>query len=184
MRLETARLVLRPWEDRDRAPMAAIMGDPHVRRFFPRTLTPAETSADIDGHIEKATRHGFHVEAAELKADGSLVGLIGIGRIPDVTREAIPGHPEVEIGWVLAEHFWGQGLASEGAAAWLAHAWSMGISEIVAFTAAVNLPSQRVMQKLGMNRDVSADFMHPRIEPGHPLRPHVLYRIVNPAAPQ
>ena len=50
----------------------------------------------------------------------------------------------------------------------------------VAFTAAVNLPSQRVMQKLGMTRDPADDFDHPRLPAEHPLRAHVLYRIAAP----
>ena len=33
------------------------------------------------------------------------------------------------------------------------------------------------MQRLGMTHDPRDDFEHPRLEPGHPLRPHVLYRI-------
>jgi RimJ/RimL family protein N-acetyltransferase len=184
VRLETERLLLRLWEDRDRAPLAQIQGSPRVRRFFPRPLTPQETSAEIDNAIARAAENGFHFRAAELKADGTLVGLIGVGVIPEVTREAIPGHPPVEIGWVLGEQHWGQGLAPEGAAAWLEYAWSLGLPEIVAFTARLNLPSQRVMQKLGMRHDPTMDFNHPRIEQGHPLRPHVVYRIVNPTAPQ
>jgi RimJ/RimL family protein N-acetyltransferase len=35
----------------------------------------------------------------------------------------------------------------------------------------------RVMERLGMTRDPRDDFEHPRIGVGHPLRPHVLYRI-------
>ena len=54
--------------------------------------------------------------------------------------------------------------------------------EIVAFPFAGNLPSQRVMEKIGMVRDPDADFEHPRLAPGHPLRSHVVYRITNPAA--
>jgi hypothetical protein len=37
------------------------------------------------------------------------------------------------------------------------------------------------MEKIGMHRDPQADFEHPRIAEGHPLRPHVLYRIDRPA---
>jgi hypothetical protein len=33
------------------------------------------------------------------------------------------------------------------------------------------------MERLGMQRDPAGDFEHPRIAKGHPLRPHVLYRI-------
>lgn len=184
MRLETERLIIRPWEDRDHTPMAAIMGDPMVRRYFPRTLSPEETSADIDNAVEKARLNGFHMQAAESKADGTLVGLIGLARLPDLAREMIPDHPEVEIGWVFAKRFWGMGLAPEGARARLDHAWSIGLPEVVAYTAAINRPSQRVMEKIGMARDHANDFLHPRIDDGHPLRPHVIYRIVSPAAPR
>ena len=39
----------------------------------------------------------------------------------------------------------------------------------------------RVMERLGMLRDEAGDFDHPRIEAGHPLRRHVLYRRARPA---
>ena len=54
---------------------------------------------------------------------------------------------------------------------------TLGLNEIVAFTFRGNLPSQRVMERAGMTRDPTADFDHPRLEPGHPLRPHVVYRM-------
>lgn len=184
MRLATERLILRPWEERDRAPLAAIMGDAQVRRFFPGRLTREETDRQMDWAIERQESDGFCFQAAELKADGSLAGWIGIGVIPDATREAIPGHPRVEIGWVFAECCWGQGLAPEGARAWLDYAWQIGLPEVVAFTAAINRPSRRVMEKIGMQRDPAADFAHPKVAEGHPLRPHVLYRIANPVSRQ
>jgi RimJ/RimL family protein N-acetyltransferase len=181
MILETERLILRPWEDRDRAPMAEIQGDPQVRRFFPGTMTPEESSADIDLAIERARADGFHFRAAELKETGALIGQIGIGIVPDIIREAIPSHPDVEIGWVIGKEYWGQGLAPEGARAWLEYAWSIGLPEVVAFTARLNLPSQRVMQKIGMVYDPADDYRHPRIPEGHPLHPHVVHRMKNPA---
>ena len=160
--------------------MAAIQGDPQVRRFFPRTLTREETNADLDNSIQSARRDGFHAQAAELRQTGELVGLIGINLIPEVIRQAIPSHPRVEIGWVLAERFWGRGLAPEGAMAWLDYAWSIGINEIVATTAAINRPSQRVMEKLGMRYDPSDDYQRPTVPEGNPLRAHIVYRIANP----
>lgn len=180
MRLETERLILRPWEERDRAPMSAIMADRIVRRFYPSVLTPEETGAQIDHHIEMTHRHGLGVAAAELKSGGELAGLIGLAVLPDAMRDAIPRRPQVEIGWVLDRRFWGRGLAPEGARACLDHAWSIGLPEVVAFTAAVNAPSQRVMEKIGMTRDMAGDFDHPKVAEGHALRRHVLYRIVNP----
>ena len=34
-----------------------------------------------------------------------------------------------------------------------------------------------VMKRIGMTRDPADDFDHPKVEPGHPLRRHVLYRM-------
>jgi RimJ/RimL family protein N-acetyltransferase len=45
------------------------------------------------------------------------------------------------------------------------------------FTAAVNHKSRRVMEKLDLTRDATADFGHPSVPAGDPLRPHVLYRL-------
>jgi RimJ/RimL family protein N-acetyltransferase len=179
-KLMTERLILRPWEDRDRAPMAGIHADPQVRRFYREVLTRQQVDEDIDLAIERNRTNGFHFQAAELRDSGQLVGLIGLGVIPDATRAAIPSHPHVEIGWVLGKEFWGQRLAPEGARAWLDYAWSLGLPEVVAFTARLNLPSQRVMQKIGMTRDQADDYEHPSIPEDHPLRPHVVYRIQNP----
>jgi RimJ/RimL family protein N-acetyltransferase len=182
MILETERLILRPWREDDADAYAALQGDPVVRRFFPQCLTYEQACADLRGHIEKRELNGFHYSAARYRSTGEFVGLIGFGKVPDIIRDVVPSHPEVEIGWVINTNFWGQGLAPEGARACLDHAWQLGIPEIVAFTAAINKPSQRVMEKIGMTRSPGDDYEHPRIAAGHPLRSHVLYRIANPAS--
>jgi len=182
VRLVTERLILREWEERDRKSLAAILGDPNVRRFYPRTVTAEEVDAQIDNAVAMAARHGFHLQAAERKADGALIGLVGIARIPEATRAAIPSHPEVEIGWQLDTAYWGQGYAPEAATAYLEYAWNtLELPEVVAFTAAINLPSQRVMEKIGMRRDLSDDFESPALPEGHRLRRHIVYRIARSA---
>ncbi len=174
--LETERLILRPWQDADRAPFAAIVGDPHVMRFYPNTRDRAAADAWIDKMIAGLGAGTSAFLAAERKSDGELIGLIGTARIDIPLR----GNPAEEIGWVLGSQYWGQGYAPEGARAHIDQAWRRGLPELVAFTAAVNHPSQRVMVKIGMSRDTMGDFLHPRIAENHPLRPHVLYRITNP----
>ena len=51
MRLETDRLILRPWEDRDRDPFAAIVGDRDVMRFYTSTRTRQQADEWIDRMI-------------------------------------------------------------------------------------------------------------------------------------
>lgn len=177
MRLETDRLILRPWTDTDRAAFAAIVGDPHVMRFYTHTRTREQADLWIDKMISALAEGTAHFMAVERKGDGALLGLTGTANIDF----HIPTDPLVEIGWVLGKDYWGQGYAPEAARAALAHGFDvLGLTEIVAFTAAINAPSQRVMQKLGMVRDPLADFEHPRVPENHPLRPHVLYRLKRP----
>jgi RimJ/RimL family protein N-acetyltransferase len=93
----------------------------------------------------------------------------------------IRGNPPVEIGWFLDKQYWGQGYAPEAAQAWLDYAFTeLNFDEVVAWTTVTNLPSQRVMQKLGMRTSPEDNFIHPKSPPGHPLGPHVLYRISRP----
>jgi RimJ/RimL family protein N-acetyltransferase len=177
VRLETERLILREWRDADRPVFAAIVGDPHVMRYYPATRTRAEADAWIDRMIAGLADRTSAFLAVE-RSDGALLGLTGTGLI----RFEIPTAPKLEIGWLLGRQYWGQGYAPEGARSSLTHAFEvLGAPEVVAFTARINQPSQAVMSKIGMTRDPMADFEHPSVPVGNPLRPHVLYRIANPA---
>jgi ribosomal-protein-alanine N-acetyltransferase len=51
------------------------------------------------------------------------------------------------------------------------------LPELIAYTARDNLPSRRVMERLGMTRDPTEDFSHPKLAADDPLAPHVLYRL-------
>ena len=69
-------------------------------------------------------------------------------------------------------------ISTEAAQAALDHAFrELRLPEVVSITTVTNAPSRRVMEKIGMHRDLEGDFDHPKIEVGHPLRRHVLYRI-------
>lgn len=171
--LETARLRLRPWCDADREPFAAMSADPDVMRYFPATMTRAESDAMVDKILAGFERRGFGWWAVEIPGRAPFAGFIGLST---PSFEA-PFVPCVEVGWRLAREHWGRGFATEGATACLDFGFgSLGLAEIVALTTRDNLPSQRVMAKLGMTHDAADDFDHPMIPAGHLLRPHLLYR--------
>ena len=173
MRAETERLILRPWQDRDLDPFAALNADTEVMRFFPAPFTRDETAAYM-ARVASFAETGFGFQAVEEKASGDLVGVVGMAPV----KPEMPSAPTVEIGWRLAKHHWGKGYAQEAARAWLAYGFgTLALPEIVAFTFVGNAPSRRVMERLGMTRDPADDFEHPGIAEGHPLRPHVLYRL-------
>ena len=61
------------------------------------------------------------------------------------------GKEAVEIGWRLRKEFWNRGYETEAVQACLDFAFQQaGLSEVYSFTSLYNLPSQKVMQKLGM----------------------------------
>ena len=171
--IETARLVLRPWRDEDRAAFAAINADPRVHDWLGGPISPEASDAMVDRINAAMEANGFSFWAAEHAADGRLAGMIGLSR---VAAGDLPVGPCVEIGWRLHPDFWGQGLASEGARAALDWGFGPGgLEEIVAFTARTNLASQAVMRRIGMTPDPAQDFDHPRLAPDHPLRRHVVW---------
>ena len=172
--LSTDRLLLRGWRDDDRAPFAALNADPEVMEHFPAPLTPAESDALVERITAGFDAHGYGLWAVEVRATGELIGFTGLA------LQTFPASftPAVEVGWRLARQAWGRGYATEAATAALAYGFDIaGLDEIVSFTAVTNVPSQRVMQRLGMTRNPADDFEHPNIAPGSPLRPHVLYRL-------
>jgi RimJ/RimL family protein N-acetyltransferase len=172
--LGTERLILRRWRDGDRDAFSMLNADPRVMQFFPECLTREQSDSIIDRIEKHFDAHGFGLYAAELRATGEFAGFIGLA-VP--TFEAF-FTPCVEIGWRLAVAHWNQGLATEGARAVLEFAFTeIELKEVVSFTTRGNLPSRRVMEKLGMY--YAGDFDHPRIPEGHPLRPHVLYRMTS-----
>lgn len=173
MRLQSARLILRPWQEHDRAPFARINADSEVRRYFPSILSRAESDDSIDRMRARWDRDGFAFGVAERAADGAFVGMIGLQRV-----DTGPLAGTVEIGWRLDRLYWGRGYATEGAEAWLRHAFGpLALAEVVAFTPVPNLPSQAVMRRLNMRRAAERDFDHPAIAPDHPLAHHVVHAI-------
>jgi ribosomal-protein-alanine N-acetyltransferase len=170
--IETERLILRPWRDSDLAPFAEQNADPHTMRFFAGTLTRAESDAYAARHIQLLIEHGMGKWAVEVRGGAPFIGAVGL---QPMSYEA-SFTPAIEVAWRLHRDHWGKGYATEAARAAIQDGFDrLGLREIVAVTALPNLPSQRVMQRLGMVRDMEYD--HPRLPEGHPLRRHVLYRI-------
>jgi RimJ/RimL family protein N-acetyltransferase len=165
--ITTKRLTLRRWIESDRASFAALNADPEVMRYFPSTMTRSESDAFVERIEHHFDTQGWGLFAAEV--DGDFAGFIGLSTVTFDT-----GHrPAPEIGWRLARRFWHQGYATEGARAVLSHAFTtLDMERVVSFTAAVNEPSWRVMERIGMVR--VGTFDHPRIPSGE-LRAHVLY---------
>lgn len=175
--VETARLRLRVPDPSDRPALHAMWADPQVMA----DLAPVKDAAASDETLARhdSFRHeriGFWT--VERRADGAVIGFCGLKR-------GNPGSPiegVLEIGWMLAVPYWGQGFAKEAAAASIDWAWAnLPEDRIVAITAARNAKSRMLMERLGMTRVADGDFDHPSFAEGDPLRRTVLYEILRPA---
>ncbi|PCI75540.1 GNAT family N-acetyltransferase [Candidatus Aerophobetes bacterium] len=172
--LETERLILRTWIDTDLQPMCAINQDPKVMQYFPSLQDLDATKhliTKINAHFDT---YGYSLYAAVRKDTDEFIGFIGLLNVNFKAHFT----PATEIGWRLASNQWGQGFATEGAKAVLDYAFkTLEIPEIVSFTATDNAPSKRVMEKIGLSRQKSDDFDHPKLNDNSPLKRHVLYRL-------
>lgn len=179
--LRTERLLLRPWRESDRAPFAVMNVDPEVVEFLNGPLTPAESDAMIDRIETSWANKGYGLWAVEVVGGPAFIGYVGLW---DALFEA-PFTPAIEVGWRLARPAWGHGYATEAARVALAYGYAVrGLPEVLSFTAALNLRSRAVMERIGMVREPDGDFEHPKVPLGSALRHHVLYRLTPEAVDQ
>jgi len=154
--LRAARLTLRRWRETDREAFAALNGDPEVTRDLGGPLDRSQSDAKFDRYVATFERHGFCRWALQ-DSQQHFLGYAGVMPSP-------PDHPlgpHAEIGWRLARPAWGQGYATEAAAAALLDAFTrIGLGEVQAYTSHDNVRSQAVMQRLGLQRDPARDFSH------------------------
>lgn len=169
MKLESERLILRPWRQEDRKPFAAINAEPDVVRYL-NPLTDEQSHAMLDRIDRHFEDHGWGFWALEEKASGELIGMCGLNNV----SSALPFAPAVEIGWRLSAFRHGAGLAREAAERCLDFAFNeLKLDRIVAFTVPANSNSWGLMRRLGMS--LIGEFNHPNFADGHPLYHHVLY---------
>jgi RimJ/RimL family protein N-acetyltransferase len=108
--------------------------------------TRAEAEQAVDRMLDSYQRHGFGVWLAEDRETGDPVGRVGLSY-----HRAWPDDPE--LGWWIDPGRWGEGLATEAGAASLAYAFdTLCLPRVVSITTESNLPSRRVMEKLGLRK--------------------------------
>ena len=145
--------------------------DPEVMRFFPATLSRAESDSFVDRIQSSFEVEGFGLWAVEVES--MFIGYTGLNR----TAFETPMGPHVEIGWRLARRLWGRGLASEAARLVLSDAFGrLGFEVVYSFTTETNSASESVMKRIGMRRREEFDFDHPRT-PGWWGQRHIVYSI-------
>ena len=177
--IETERLILRPWREDDKPAFAAVVNTPAMMEHFGGLSPRAEMDALVDAQIANQQRDGHCMWAVETREGRDLAGICG------VRNGGHPGTPvsdELEIGWRIGERWWGQGIAREASQASIAWGWAnTGRDRIAAWTSVANTRSWGLMQRLGMQRRIDLDFIHPRFHADDPIGRMIVYTIERPA---
>ena len=154
---ETERLIFRDWKKEDEHKFVEMNNDSDVMKFFPKKLNESESLELLTKIKSNFEKNGF----------GLFLGFNIAEFESDFT-------PCIEIGWRFRKEFWGEGLATEGASKCLKYGLEeLDFKQIYSFTADINIPSKRVMEKIGLN--FYKTFNYPNVKEGHILEKHVLF---------
>jgi ribosomal-protein-alanine N-acetyltransferase len=143
--LETARMRLFAWQPDDWLLLRPIATDPQVMRY----ISGGKPWPDqrIREFVARQVMHfeslGYCLWKLLLKDTSEMIGFCGL--------QPLDGTPETEIGWWLAQAWWGRGLATEAARLVLTDGFERArLARIVAVALAANRASIHVMEKLEM----------------------------------
>ncbi len=168
--LKSARLGFRNWGAGDLQPMAEINADEEVMGFFPAKPSKEDTAAFIEHMQQQFEEKNFCYFAVDVLESGSFIGFIGL------SVQTFPADftPCTDIGWRLKRSEWGKGYATEGAKACLEYGFNqLGLERIYAMAPKVNVRSERVMKKVGMEK--LRNFEHPKLPDHKELKSCLLY---------
>jgi ribosomal-protein-alanine N-acetyltransferase len=146
--LETQRLILRHLVPEDLDSLIALYSDPDIRRYFPEgTLTLEETKEELEWFLNGHPRHPeLGLWATIHKESSQFIGRCGL--LPWI----IDQQPEVEIAYMIAKEYWGQGLGTEAAAAIRDYAFDkLHLTRLICLIDRDNQASIRVATKVGMS---------------------------------
>lgn len=142
LRLETARLVLRPPRMEDFDAWAEFLDDEVATQFIGGRLPRSTAWRTFMCMCGAWSMTGVGMFSVIEKATGRWVGRLGPW-YPE-------GWPDAEVGWGIARAHWGKGYASEGAAAAMDYAFDvLGWTRVIHCIDPRNAGSMGVARKLG-----------------------------------
>jgi ribosomal-protein-alanine N-acetyltransferase len=144
--IETARLLLRPFQESDAEYAHAWFSDPEVMRFFGYGpfVSVGETVEKIRQYRAHHEKHGFGKWVVLERVTGGAIGDAGL------TRRNETG--EIQLGYKFASLYWGRGFATEAAQACIKFGFAqLALPRITAFVHPDNVASIRVLKKAGFS---------------------------------
>ncbi|WP_085904565.1 GNAT family N-acetyltransferase [Kiloniella majae] len=156
-RIETERLILRPYAIGDAPALQRIASDPQVLQYLPDDPLSIEEVKNIIAwsigcHKKNTKEKLYKLNLTMLdKKTNELIGWCGLGPA-DWDLE------QIEIYYAVAPERWRQGLTSEATLALRDYAFDIiELKNLVGITMSDNIASNKVLQKLGMSYQGTLD---------------------------
>lgn len=164
-RFETPRLLAERLQPEHFDEIHRMHQDPVQMELLGGVRDESQTAAYLERNLRHWADHGFGIWLLRDRA-GQVAGRGMLRHVWLADRD------EVEVGYSLHPAYWGQGLASEIAAACLDHGHRALRRSIVALTLPANLRSQRVLTRIGMTLEQLLEYEG---------QEHALFRSTGPA---
>ena len=139
--LEAGDIVLRPYKNRDRSALVAILGESELMRLVldERPLNTAEAEAFIARHFGPNDQFGYGTIC--LKSTDEAIGFSGLRACRYLDEE------DAEFGWVLGQAHHGRGYATALGRQLIAHALeSLQLTRVLAACNPMNRASEHILR--------------------------------------
>jgi ribosomal-protein-alanine N-acetyltransferase len=153
--LDSSRLLLREYSSNDLETFISVLSNRNNLRYLPSTEPwPSET---VEKWLLSSQSHwldeGFGWWILEHKIDERAIGWCGLRKLESTG--------EVEVLYLIAEEYWGQGLATEGAKISIEYGFnSVSLDEIIGLVLEGNIASNRVLEKSGLCFQERAEYFN------------------------
>jgi len=143
--LETDRLIIRGFEDKDFESLVSLMTDADTMKYTGFKVPQSkERIKELLSKWQQEGQQPLGVWAVESKYTKVFIGWVML----KPTTTEVP-----ELGYMIIKNQWGNGFATEVGAAILKYAaHERHLSKIVAVSSSENIASMRILEKIGMKR--------------------------------
>ena len=147
VRIETSRLLIRPFREEDGEAWLSLVNNADVNRYLPgdgEAVTLDDFRQALERRVNSEREAGYAMWAVDRRDTGEFVGQCGL-------YLSEKKGPEIELAYHYLPATWGHGYATEAARVVLGYAFgTLRLDEVIALVMRGNTGSSRVVEKAGM----------------------------------